>query len=84
VRRANKYEVIMKIALIKLPEHNIPVDGVFTNITTYWQPPEIVLEHWGSGCKVEYISDEDYENKVDVVMASYIECINKHYREFVY
>jgi len=74
----------MKIALIMFQQGYILVDSLFTNIRGYWDVPEVVIEHWASGCKVEYISDEDYELKKEIVLNSYNECINKHYREFVY
>lgn len=74
----------MKIALIMLSQKYILVESLFTNLRGYWNPPDIVLEHWATGCKVEYIGDADYEVKKKIVLDSYNECIDKHYREFVY
>jgi hypothetical protein len=54
------------------------------NLHYYWKPPEIVIEFWALGCKVEYIDENDYELKKEIILNSYNECINKHFREFVY
>ena len=54
------------------------------NLHYYWKPPEIVIEFWSLGCKVEYINDVDYELKTEIILNSYNECINKHFREYVY
>lgn len=73
-----------KIAIIGLPINNIPIDSPWMNLHYYWKPPEIVIEFWSLGCKVEYIDDVDYKLKKEIILNSYNECINQHFREFVY
>jgi len=75
------FKEIMKIAIIKLPNINTPTSSVFQNLHGYWNPPECIISFWSTGCIIEYISDEDYIIKSEIIKNSYLETIFQFYRD---
>ena len=67
------------IALVTLPDHSIPTDGVFTNLHGWWKPPQVVTEFWATGCKIE-AEPEDIERVKEAVLALYDKSIAEFHR----
>jgi hypothetical protein len=59
----------MKIAIITFPKDIIYPDA---NPHYWWHPAEHlgILEYWTGSCKIEFISDEDYDKKKAAIYTS--------------
>lgn len=64
----------MKIAIVTLPQNTLGF-----NLHGHWTPPECVLEFWYSGCKIEFISDADYDSKKIQILNSYNTFLKNYY-----
>lgn len=69
------------IALVKLPELRLPGGNVFNTLHGYWEPPDFVICFWTFGCKIPYISEEDYNIKREIVLKSHEECYRTYWRD---
>lgn len=58
------------IAVIPLPNLTQLVQ-----LSRFWKPPEYVLEYWSTGCKIEFISEEDYIVKRVQIEKSFYEAV---------
>jgi len=68
----------MKVAIVRLPyEKVIPRDG-FHNLHGIWNPPEYVLDFWGTGALIEYLGNDDFEAKKREILESYSAAANRH------
>ncbi len=66
-------------AFVPIPNWNTPAAGPFNNLNGYWNPPDCVVEQWSGNCRIDFISDKDYEEKKKIILKSYNECMNDFY-----
>lgn len=70
-----------RLALVRLPEINTPVQGVLNNLHGYWEPPSFVKEFWAAGALFCFRDEGDYCIKAEDVRESYLEAIKLFYRD---
>ena len=71
------------IGSIRLPDFNTAVDGIFTNLHGWWEPPEEVLVFWSTSCYVKYDPDT-FEAVKKKVIDSYMEAVWDYWKMYTH